>query len=89
MNDDENEWVNGEARPARVVEVRADELRLSDHLQEGVRIVSLHWERAENRVYVTTDSKVSSRIVWTPDHLVKVMRGEHWRPGLGLNGEHS
>lgn len=89
MNEEENEWANGEERPARVVEVRADELRLNDHLEEGVRIVSLRSEREENRIYVTTDSRVSSRIVWTPDHMVRVVRGVHWRPGLGLHGEHS
>lgn len=89
MNDDENEWRNGEKRPPRVVEVRADELRLNDHLEEGVRVVALHSEREEQRVWVTTDSKVSSRIVWPMDHMVRVIRGEHWRPGLGHHGPNS
>ncbi len=87
---DESEWRNGEVKPVRMVEVRADELRINDTLDEGVRVVGLHWDKEhDDRVWVTTTNPVSTRIVWPRDHQVRVIRGEHWRPGLGLRGEHS
>lgn len=92
MNEEEASWRNGDVRPARAVRVRADELRIGDHIAEGVKVVALHTTNppeGDGRIDVTTDNPKATHIAWPRDHEVMVVRGSYWRPGLGLGGEHT
>lgn len=86
MNDPDQEVSVPTDRP-RVIEIRADELRLEDILEEGVKVVSLRAENdGESPIWVTTTNRVASTIVWPRDHMVRVVRGPR-RPGLGFKQE--
>lgn len=92
MNPEEAEWRNGEVRPARAVRITAAELRIGDLIEEGVKVVALHTDNppeGDGRIDVTTNNPRASHIAWPRDHELTVIRGSHWRPGLGLTGEHS